>query len=227
MTSKKDIVFFRAVIASPNDVKPERVFVRKVIDTVNETLESLGKNYRIKIVEQKDVAPRGGNAEEVVSQLLEIENCHIFIGIFWRRFGKPPQIARPGTEAEINAAFAARGEKNGLQPEIMIYRRTDKSNQTIREKDKEGIIQNRKLLSYFREFETNDRNQAIWQKFEVKEFRELLRNSLIRICTNNENRWLKNNDTLGFSRYSKNVRFKPDSEKKVKIKKKRFYSHRR
>lgn len=197
MLSKPSFIF-RAVIASPSDVERERGIIREVIADVNKTLETMGRDYRIVLVEQKDVPPGIGNPERKIIEHFGIENIHIFIGIFWRRFGSPPDFARPsdnaiylsGTQSEIDEAFAAY-EKNGhLRPEIMIYRKMDPPKRMPKEENEEAIIQYANVLTFFRQLESGNKHKAYYVKFLGREFKNRLNKDLVQICSKNESRWL-------------------------------------
>jgi hypothetical protein len=55
----------------------------------------------------------------LIDACLAIEDCDVFIGVFWKRFGTPVPDAGSGTEHEIRKARAAWREKE--RPQIMVY----------------------------------------------------------------------------------------------------------
>ncbi|MBK9925434.1 MAG: hypothetical protein IPP66_09095 [Anaerolineales bacterium] len=189
---------FRVVIASPNDVERERAIVRKVIENLNKNLASIDENYRLDVVEQKDAAPGAGNPEDRVSEQLAIPNCHIFIGIFWRRFGNPPKIIRPkdssyylsGTESEIDMAFNARKNNSDIKPEIMLYRKVDIPDEADKfVNDKEAIVQYARVIEYFEKIEIGEKHPLFYAEFSDDDFSEKLHRDLLKVCTENKLDW--------------------------------------
>lgn len=192
------VLVFRVVIASPSDVERERVVVRKVIENLNKSLDSTGETYRLNVVEQKDAAPGAGNPEERVSEQLAIPNCHIFIGIFWRRFGNPPKITRPkdsfyylsGTESEIDMAFNARKNNFGIKPEIMLYRKVDIPDEADKFiNDKEAIVQYARVIEYFEKIDVGEKHPLLYAEFSEDDFSERLHSDLLKVCTENKLGW--------------------------------------
>ena len=117
-----DLKQIRVVIASPNDVKRERKALENIIEKVNDlTAQRLG--LILKLVRwEKDAFP-GLNKERPQGQInpsLDIDNCDIFICIFWNRFGTPiKENDKTGTEYEFYKAYESWRQKN--KPHIMIY----------------------------------------------------------------------------------------------------------
>jgi len=88
MTTLKKL---RVVIVSPSDVKEERKALVKVIENVNHnTATDLGL-ILIAGSWEKDSYPgfHVDGPQAIIDQTLNIENCDILIGIFWKRFGTP------------------------------------------------------------------------------------------------------------------------------------------
>jgi hypothetical protein len=59
----------------------------------------------------------------LIDLLLDIENCDILIGIFWKRLGTPiKKDGKTGTEHEIMKAYELwKQNQNNKKPPIMIY----------------------------------------------------------------------------------------------------------
>ena len=56
----------------------------------------------------------------MIDPILNIDDCDILIGIFWKRFGTPiKEDGKTGTEHEFYNAYEA-WKKNG-RPQIMLY----------------------------------------------------------------------------------------------------------
>jgi hypothetical protein len=111
----------RLLIASPGDVKKERVIVRKVVDEVN---RGVGVDRRIEfqvVAWETDTYPgfHPLGAQALIDDLLRIEDCDVVVGIFWKRFGTPALKSKSGTEHEIRTAVAA--WKTRKMPHVMLY----------------------------------------------------------------------------------------------------------
>jgi hypothetical protein len=62
----------------------------------------------------------GFHADRPQNSVLNIQNCDILIGIFWKRFGTPiKEDGRTATEHEISKAYEA-WKQNG-KPHILLY----------------------------------------------------------------------------------------------------------
>lgn len=112
----------RVVIASPNDVKEEREALDKVINRINRnTAESQG--LILKTVRWETDSYPGfhiDGAQGLIDPILKIEDCDIFICIFWKRFGKPiKKGGKTGTEHEFYKA--SEKWKQNRKPQIMLY----------------------------------------------------------------------------------------------------------
>ena len=120
MTSKK-VRLLRLVVASPGDVQRERNIVQAVASDVDrEYGADLGLHIQV-VRWETDTFPafhfRG--PQEVINSILNIADCDILVGIFWKRFGTPTLGANSGTEYEIRTAYQSWLEKQ--TPQIMLY----------------------------------------------------------------------------------------------------------
>jgi len=98
----------KVLLSSPGDVKEERDNFTKIIDSVNEALSESESNIRLEAVMwEKDAYPSLGlgGPQTVVNQQIGVDQCDIFLGILWTRFGTPTEVAGSGTEEEFNIAF--------------------------------------------------------------------------------------------------------------------------
>jgi adenylate kinase family enzyme len=119
----------RLVVASPGDVQHEREAVPRVVEEINRGIaHQLG--HRIEVLTwETEAVPGVGEEDEgaqpVIDSALNIQDCDILVGIFWKRFGTPTRDAASGTEHEIRAAYEAsrrRGSRQGSsRPHIMLY----------------------------------------------------------------------------------------------------------
>ncbi|WP_348982686.1 HEAT repeat domain-containing protein [Brasilonema octagenarum] len=111
----------RVVVASPNDVKPERDILPNIIDELNRGIAA-DKHLILELSRWETDTYPGFHPEGpqgLIDPILDIKNCDILIGIFWKRFGTPVTDAQSGTEHEFLCAYDS-WKKNG-SPEIMFY----------------------------------------------------------------------------------------------------------
>jgi internalin A len=110
----------RIVVASPNDVQPERDVLPSVIDEVNRYIAE----RRLHLVLSRwetDTYP-GFHIEGpqgMIDPILKITDCDLLIGIFWKRFGTPTADGKTGAEHEFNQAHEAWQKKGS--PQIFFY----------------------------------------------------------------------------------------------------------
>jgi Protein of unknown function (DUF3298) len=108
-------------MASPGDVQPERDALALVVSELNgDVADRLG--LYIEVARWETDAHPGFHPEGpqgLIDTKLRIEDCDIFVGIFWKRFGTPISDASSGTEHEFKKAIAA-WDRN-RSPEIMFY----------------------------------------------------------------------------------------------------------
>ncbi len=111
---------YRVFVASPSDVKNERVRLEEVIKETNKTWGQ-GLGFRLELVRwETDVHPGiGADAQEVINTQIAGE-YDIFIGIMWCRFGSPTARASSGTQEEFLEAVRQMKTDRSLV-EIMMY----------------------------------------------------------------------------------------------------------
>jgi hypothetical protein len=126
MTGASVLKPIRVVVASPGDVEAERKRLAAVIDELNSDLETSGCILRLYRWETDAypgfhvLGPQG-----LVDQVLDIGNCDMLIGIFWKRFGTPVSDAGSGTEHEFKIAYERWKASGGVRPRIMLYFRNE------------------------------------------------------------------------------------------------------
>ena len=95
------VKLLRVVIASPNDVQEERKALDAVIADFNHVIAE-DSGFILKIKSWEKVAYPGfhsGGPQALIDSVLNIEDCDIFIGVLWRRFGTPiTEDGETGTE---------------------------------------------------------------------------------------------------------------------------------
>src|SRR5262245_47505909 len=112
----------RIVVASPGDVADERNRLNGVVEELNR--EFVQKGQILLLYRWETDAYPGFHLEGPQGQIdsaLNIRNCDILVGIFWKRFGTPMSDAGSGTEHEINLAYDGWKKSGGARPQIMLY----------------------------------------------------------------------------------------------------------
>jgi hypothetical protein len=76
----------RVFIASPGDLGPERQRAREVADELNSTL---GRQFDVEIdlLGWEDTLPGVGRPQALINS--DVDNCDLFIGLLWKRWGTP------------------------------------------------------------------------------------------------------------------------------------------
>lgn len=110
---------FRCFIASPGDTAAERELCDKVIEDINTSMGSYF-GFRLETVKwENNVHPAiGADGQDVINEQIGL-NYDIFIGIMYMRFGTPTPRAGSGTEEEFNRAVSL--HQANSEVEIMFY----------------------------------------------------------------------------------------------------------
>jgi hypothetical protein len=112
----------RIVLASPSDVKGERDSVAGVVAKVNNILTMAGRDLRFEVARwETDAYPalHPAGPQGIIDDVLRIEDCHVLVVIFWKRFGTAVRDAASGTEHEIRIAFESWQQRR--RPQLMLY----------------------------------------------------------------------------------------------------------
>lgn len=115
-TSRKIVKIF---LASPGDLSEERRVAKSAVDEFNRLWADL-LGYHLELVGWEDVAPSFGRPQALIN--LDLEECELFVGMMWKRWGTPPSASGPyssGFEEEYSITLRKR-EATGA-PEIALY----------------------------------------------------------------------------------------------------------
>jgi len=138
----------RVVLASPSDVKREREAFAKVIEQVNnDTARPAGFHldlWRWETDSRPGFNPKG--PQGLIDKVLKIDQCDLFVGIFWNRIGSVTKFGKTGTEHEFDTAYKAWKRKKS--PEIMFYFNEKPSNLA----SDADLAQRGKVLGFRRDF---------------------------------------------------------------------------
>ncbi len=123
MSRQERVQPLNLIVVSPGDVQPEREAMNVIAAELNRIITpQFGLELRV-LRWETDVYPafhlEGPQGQ--VDEVLQIDNCDIMLGIFWKRFGTPVRDAGSGTEHELGRAYAAWKASGGKRPQVMIY----------------------------------------------------------------------------------------------------------
>lgn len=117
----RPVNILKVVVASPGDLQAEHKIVPEVVEGLNLGIAAK-QNVRLEVYRWEtdwypSFHPLGPQGQ--VDKALEIDNCDLLVGIFWKWFGTPVSDAGSGTEHEILQAY--NGWKQKGHPQIMFY----------------------------------------------------------------------------------------------------------
>lgn len=118
----RTVVAYKVFLASPSDVKEERIIVKKVIDLYNQIHSCDNIKLELLCWEDSTHPSFGDYPQDVVNSQIE-DDYDVFIGILWARFGTPTLKYESGTEEEFYRAYER--YKNGDSIELMVYRKDE------------------------------------------------------------------------------------------------------
>lgn len=161
----------KIVLSSPGDVDEERRVMETVIDDLNRGIAD-ERNLRLELIRWETDAYPGFHPEGpqgLIDPVLDIRNCDILLGVFWKRFGTPTKDTLSGTEYEFKTALESWQESG--KPQIMMYfKNTDPDLKTAGEYQQYALV-----LRFKEEFP----KQGLYWPFEnVLDFERLARNHL-------------------------------------------------
>jgi Domain of unknown function (DUF4062) len=109
----------KVFLASPNDVRPERAAAEALVNGINKQLNS-ALGWHIHLYKWEDAIPAYGRAQELINEA--VDDCALFVGLLWERWGQPTGKYSSGFEEEYERALARRKKTDG--PEIWLVFKT-------------------------------------------------------------------------------------------------------
>jgi internalin A len=162
----------RVVVASPSDVQSERNVLPSVIDEVNRSVAA-DRGLRLELSRWEIDAHPGVHSQgpqAMIDPILNIPECDLLIGIFWKRFGTPTGDGKTGTEHELSLAYEAWKETG--RPQIFVYFNQKPYAATSTEEAEQW----RKV----HEFRDGLPKEGLWWPYKGKaQFEKLVRNHLV------------------------------------------------
>jgi HEAT repeat protein len=147
----------RVFIATPSDLSEERDRLNSVVDRIN-TVFGRKFNIQLDLYGWKDVTPGFGRPQDLINK--DVENCDLFIGSLWKRWGKPTGKCDSGFKEEFDIAV----ERNRIskKPEICLY---------FKKIDEDAIKDPGEQLKKVLDFKTelSDGNKVLFYEFNTPE----------------------------------------------------------
>jgi hypothetical protein len=144
----KTVSHLRVVLASPSDVAGERKALSVLVERINiDTGRAAGielELWKWETDARPGFHPMG--PQGLIDEVLRIEECDLFIGIFWNRLGTPTPDGKTGTEHEFHNAYVAWQKRR--RPEILFYFNDKPSNLT----SKSDLKQRGKVIDFRNSF---------------------------------------------------------------------------
>ncbi len=162
----------RIVVASPGDVQSERDVMPSVIEELNRGVAA-DRGLRLELSRwETDTHPgfHPDGPQGLLDPILNIADCDLLLGIFWKRFGTPTPDGKTGTEHEFGLAHEAWKEKQS--PQIFVYfNQKPYTPNSKSEADQWGQVL---------EFRSKFLKEGLWWPYKGKvQFEKLVRNHLM------------------------------------------------
>ena len=172
LARRADPRVLRVGVASPGDVQPERDALPAIIEEVNRTV-AVDRGLRLELTRWETDTHPGFHSEGpqgLIDPILNITDCDLLIGIFWKRFGTPTPNGKTGTEHEFGTAYEAWQQKRS--PQIFVYfNQKPYTPNSKSEADQWGQVL---------EFRDKYPKEGLWWPYKGKDqFEKLVRNHLI------------------------------------------------
>jgi hypothetical protein len=162
------IVKYSVFVASPSDVKEERLAVDDVIKELNRTY-SESKGIIIEVLKWETHAAPGiinGSVQGIINN--DIGDCYdLFIGVMWKRFGTPTDVAMSGTEEEFQRAYDRFKEKKNLQVLFYFNNSTPSSLSDVNPAELGKVLDFKNRIG--------NKNVLYWEYNKIEEFQAYLR----------------------------------------------------
>src|ERR1700687_3293937 len=95
----------KVFLASPGDVKPERMAAEELVSDLNKHLGGI-LGWHIALYKWEDAIPGYGRPQEIINAA--VDECSLFIGLLWESWGQPTGKYSSGFEEEYERALARR-----------------------------------------------------------------------------------------------------------------------
>lgn len=110
----------RIFVSSPDDMKQERRQLGEIVQSINRSWgHTLNRQFELVGWETHGNPGFGADPQDVLNKELP-NDCEVYVGLMWCRFGTPTGRAGSGTEEEFNNAFG-RFQRDPASVKIMFY----------------------------------------------------------------------------------------------------------
>jgi len=159
----------RIVVASPDDVQPERNAVRDIATKIN----AVGlPGVHLRVEGWEDLSPQMGHHPQDIINTRLVRDCDILICILWGRVGTPTRTSDSGTLEEYRLAVKSY-EEQGF-PKVMLYFKE----QGISPSDIDP-----QQIEKVKEFRKSQRESGLYRTFSTTDdFKEKLHSHLQLVC---------------------------------------------
>lgn len=103
-------------LASPSDLSEERRIAKQVVQEVNGII-SRTMGWEVELLGWEDTLPGSARPQELINN--DVEQCQLFVGLLWRRWGQETGIYSSGFQEEYEYARSRRGKTK--LPEIWLF----------------------------------------------------------------------------------------------------------
>lgn len=102
-----EAIAYRVMIASPNDVAPERAIVREVLAEWNSVNSKSTRIVLLPVGWETHLSPEMGARPQAIVNKQILTECDLLVGVFWTRIGTPTGEHESGTVEEIEEHISA------------------------------------------------------------------------------------------------------------------------
>jgi HEAT repeat protein len=163
---KEHILVFLAYIS---DVEPEVNSAKDIVESINRYHERLGIELDLRI--WKDVPAEFANPQEQINRTL-VDNCDVFIGLIWKKWGTPTGQSDCGFKEEFSIAEGRYNETSS--PQIFLYAKRVNENDIKEEDEKEDYNK----IKEFKNEIVNKHKGFLIQFETINEWNDLIRGRL-------------------------------------------------
>ena len=103
MSIRRDVL--SVFLASPSDLASEREIVKEVVSSFN-TKFAKHTGYTIELLAWEDIPPGAGRPQARINP--GVDQCALFVGLLWKRWGTPTRAGKTGFEEEFERATERR-----------------------------------------------------------------------------------------------------------------------
>jgi hypothetical protein len=160
--------YLNIFIGSPGDLADERQEARNVCQRVNKILRKT-INWQVDLLGWEDTLPGANRPQALINE--DVQDCDLFVGLLWRRWGQSTGEYSSGFFEEFT--LATQLNKENKKPEIWLFFKDINT----RELDDPGP-QLTKVLDFKRKIESE--KELLYKTFkDVNEFKEILHDYLV------------------------------------------------